>query len=124
MLSMPHSQAYQEFLTLVEKLNDDFFSVEDETELKSLPQQFQTVKAFFQQQIVGLASPQLDEEIATRWQSLQTELYREFRLLDTDILFLISSRQTKTRSQRLKSVHDRVERIVEYSKAIKSCLNR
>ena len=123
MLSMPHSQAYQEFLTLLEKLNDDFFSVEEETDIKSLPKQFQMVKAFFQQQIVGLAAPQLDEAIATRWQSLQTELYREFRLLDTDILFLISSRQTETRSQRLKSVRDRLERIVGYSKAIRSCLS-
>ena len=119
---MPHSQAYQEFLTLLEKLNNDFFSVEEETDVKSLPKQFQTVKAFFQQQIVGLTAPKLDEAIATRWQSLQTELYREFRLLDTDILFLISSRQTETRSQRLKSVRDRLERIVGYSTAIKSCL--
>ncbi|MDJ0692217.1 MAG: heterocyst frequency control protein PatD [Xenococcaceae cyanobacterium MO_188.B32] len=118
MLSMSHSQAYQEFLTLLKKFNDDFSSFNDEIDIKAVQKQFQPIKIFFQQQIVGLATQQLDEAIATRWQSLQTELYREFRLLDTDILFLASSRQAKTKMQRLKSVSDRLERIIGYCSAI------
>ena len=115
---MSHSQAYQEFLILLKKLNNDFLLMNDEIDIKSAQKQFQTIKIFFQQQIAGLATQQLDESIATRWQSLQTELYREFRLLDTDILFLASSRQAKTRAQRLKSVGDRLERVIGYCNAI------
>ena len=118
MLSMSHSQAYQEFLTLLEKLQENFSLVNNEIDIKPVQQEFQAVKIFFQQHIMGLATPPLDEAIATRWQSLQTELYREFRLLGTDVLFLASSRQAATRAQRLQSVGDRLERIKGYCNAI------
>ena len=123
MLSMSHSQAYQEFLTSLEKLNDDFSLVNDETDVKSVQKQFQTIKIFFQQQIASLAAQELDKAVAIRWQSLQTELYREFRILDTDILFLASSRQAETRAQRLQSVGARLERIRRYCSAIVDLLS-
>ena len=118
MLSMSHSQAYQKFLTLLEKLHDYMVQVNDDIDIKSIQKQFQTIKTFFQQEIASSTPQQLDEAIATRWQALQTELYREFRLLDTDILFLASSRQAKTKAQRLQSVGDRLERIKGYCSAI------
>ena len=118
MLSMSHSQAYQEFLTLLEKLDEDFSLVNDKVDMGYVQQHFQPIKIFFQQQIVGLTTPPLNEETAVRWQSLQTELYREFRLLDTDLLFLASARQAATKAQRLQSVGDRLERIKGYCRAI------
>ncbi len=115
---MSHSQAYQEFLTLLEKLQENFSLVNNDIDIKPVQQQFQAVQIFFRQHITNLATPPLDDAIATRWQSLQTELYREFRLLCTDVLFLASSRQAATRAQRLQSVGDHLERIKGYCNAI------
>lgn len=119
MLSKSHIQAYQEFLTLLQKLNDDFLPRKETIEIKSVQQQFQTIKTFFQQEITGLTADQLDRSIATRWQSLQTELYRELRLLETDILFWAAARQAETRAQRLLSVGDRLKRVIGYCTAMK-----
>ncbi len=57
-----------------------------------------------------------------QWRSLQTEIQREFRLLNTDILFLGAARQTKTRELRLKSIGDRIMRLDKYAKSILSIL--
>ena len=118
MLSMSHSQAYQEFLTLLQKLNEDFFLTKEDIEIKSVQTQFHTIKTLFQQKIAGLTGEELAPEIATRWQSLQTELYRELRLLETDILFWASARQLETREQRLLLVSDRLKRVIGYCTVI------
>ena len=135
MLSKPHNQAYQEFSTLLQKLQDDFVSMKEtssvqdksdfdlnntEISIVSIKEQFQRLQTFFQQQIVPLTSQELDETIAIRWQSLQTEVHREFRLLNTDMLFLASSKQAKTKSQRLQSLCDRLDKIIGYCTAINS----
>lgn len=120
MLSKQHSQAYQEFLLLLQKLQNNFESDTGEIDILSLQKQFPTLQTFFQQQITVLTGQELDPAIATRWQSLQTEMHRELRLLNTDILFLASARQAETRSQRLTAVRDRLQRIIGYCTAIKS----
>lgn len=118
MLYMSHTQAYQEFLILLAKLNNEFLIDNESINMPSLKKQFQEIKVFFQQRIASLEIQHLDKAIAMRWQSGQTELYREFRLLDTDLLFLASSRQAETRHQRLRSLKERIERIINYCKAI------
>ena len=115
---MSHSQAYQEFLFLLEKLNNEFLIGDEDIDLPSLKAEFQTVKVFFQRHIASLTIHDLDEAIAMQWQSLQTELYRELRLLETDILFFASSRTAETKLQRLRSLRDRVERMIKYCEAI------
>lgn len=115
---MSHSQAYQEFLISLEKLKNEFLIDIEDIDISSLKTEFQKVKLFFQQNIASLEIENSNEAIAMRWQSLQTELYREFRLLDTDLLFLASSRQADTRLQRARSLLGRIERITKYGEAI------
>ncbi len=113
---MSHSQAYQEFLLSLEKLNNEFLIGSEDLDLPSLKAEFQTIKLFFQSHIATIQ--ELDEAIAMQWQSLQTELYRELRLLETDILFFASSRAAETKLQRLRSLRERIERMIKYCQAI------
>lgn len=115
---MSHSQAYQEFLLSLEKLNNEFLIGSEDIDLPSLKAEFQTIKLFFQSHIASLTIQDLDEAIAMQWQSIQTELYRELRLLETDILFFASSRAAETKLQRLRSLRERIERMIKYCQAI------
>ncbi|MBE9168537.1 heterocyst frequency control protein PatD [Pleurocapsales cyanobacterium LEGE 06147] len=113
MLPTSHNQAYQEFLSLLQQLQRGCIHA-NEINLASLQQQFQTMQTYFEQRIVPLTNEELDESIAPRWQSLQTELRRELRLLTTDMIFLGSSRQPETKEARLSSIRDRLEKINGY----------
>jgi hypothetical protein len=118
MLHASHSQAYQELLTLLHELQNSNALKETTGDINSCQKEFQKLQKFFQEEILSLTSEELDEAIASRWQSLQTEMQREFRLLSTDILFLESSRQPGTREARLKSVGDRLTKLISFCQAI------
>ena len=115
---MSQSQAYQEFLFSLEKLNNEFLIGSEDMDIPSLKAQFQTIKAFFQNHLASLTIEDLDEAIAMQWQGIQTELYRELRLLETDILFFASSRAAATKLQRLQSLRQRTERMIKYCEVI------
>lgn len=116
MLPESHRQAYQEFLrTLLDLQN---LSTASNTDAASIQQNFQNVQQIFQKQVAILTSDEVDPAIASRWQSIQTEIYRAIRLLDTDILFLRSSRQAATTEARLKTVSDRTQKLIGYCQAL------
>jgi hypothetical protein len=107
MLPKAHCQGVQNLLnallTLQEQLGRD----------ESLSA-FEQVQQVFQEQILGLSGEGLDGALASAWQSMQTEIHRNLRLLATDLLFLASARQAATTQQRLGSVRDRVGHIIGY----------
>lgn len=135
MLSTSHSRAYQDFLTLLKKFQTIFTKSEsaasfyphsrgsggvsltnDDTNIKTslVQEKCRNLQAYFEQQIIPLDSEELDMAIAARWQSVQTEIKREFKLLTTDVLFLASCRQPATRARRLKSISDRLAKLISY----------
>lgn len=63
----------------------------------------------FQAQILPLEASDLPPELAGAWQALQTELHRNLRLLQTDVLRLRAARQPQTQLQRLQTVRDRLD---------------
>lgn len=77
-------------------------------------QKFQALAEWFEQNIKDLSQQDLDIAIAPRWQSLQTEIKREFKLLSTDILFLSSARQNATQIKRINSISDRLTKLIGY----------
>ena len=116
MLPTSHLSAYQEFLTVLLTLRDR--SIEEPPDAAALQNNFERVQQIFAQQIMTLNDEQLETEMAARWQSVQTEIYRALRLLKTDIMFLRSSKQAATIEQRLGSVRDRLEKIIGYCQVI------
>ncbi len=120
MLSESHNRAYQEFLILLEKFENDCSDLNLKMPRTSISERFNNLQTSFQQYILPLTDADLDTAIALGWQSVQTEIKREFRLLSTDILFLTSSRQASTIDTRLQSVKARVSKLIGYCKLMLS----
>ena len=114
MLSESHNRAYQEFSILLEKLENDCSNLDLKTQKTAINEQFKQLQISFQENMLPLTDADLSAAIAPRWQSIQTEIKREFRLLSTDILFWTSSRQASTRDTKLQSVKKRITKLIGY----------
>jgi hypothetical protein len=112
MLPESHRQAYQAFLTEVLKLQQ--LASADKFDLVPIPKSWQEAQHLFIGQILPLTEDELDPTIAPRWQSLHTEIYRLWRLVGTDVMFLGTSRLEVTSQQRLASLRDRLEKLIVY----------
>lgn len=114
MLPASHNRAYQDFLSLLIELKDLLADRTTQTEQSELQRQLTDLTRWYEQKIASLDSDNLKWEIASRWQAVQTEIKREFKLLSTDILFFSSARQNATKSKRLKSIGDRLSKLIGY----------
>lgn len=118
MLPEPHSRAYQDFSTWLTKLQNlcgDPNDPEENLEKSRVILQLQDLQQWFEQNISSLDDQNLEQNIIHRWQSVQTEIKREFRLLSTDIIFLASARQNVTQTKRLQKIKERIVRLGDYS---------
>lgn len=85
-----------------------------EIEVAALRDQFQDVQQLFQSQIATMSADDLDADYASRWQSLQTEIYKQMRLLETDLMLLQASRSSATSRLRTANVSDRIKTLIQY----------
>lgn len=114
MLSVSHKKAYQEFIVLLTEFKESFKEEALKLDGTRIEPSFQQLQQRFEREIVSLSEEDLAEAIAPRWQSLQRELIREFRLLATEVIFLASSRQTVTKEARLKGIGDRLDKLIDF----------
>ena len=114
MLPASHDRAYQDFLALLIEFQSLVSDRSPGTESSQLKQQFQDLADWFEKNIARLDSEAVDRAIASRWQSVQTEIRREFKLLSTDILFFSSARQKSTQTKRVKSIEERIAKLIGY----------
>jgi hypothetical protein len=114
MLSLLHFQRYEAFLATLERLK---VSVEVGSDVKG---EFQGVQQAYQEQILTLTTEGIERAIAPRWQSIQTEVNRAMRLLQTDILFLGASRQSAIAQQRQEACIARIEQLIGYCQLLLS----
>jgi hypothetical protein len=114
MLPVSHNRAYQDFLTLLTKFRQRLSEPGQEFNQSTLKQEFQELSIWFKQNIAQLNNQDLTPAIAPRWQAVQTEILREFKLLSTDLLFIAASRQQTTQLKRLKSINERLTKLISY----------
>lgn len=114
MLSIIHKKAYEDLLLLLVQLESCCQSAATTKETARLKEIWANLSQFFQQQIIPLTDEDLEGEVASRWISLQTEIQREFRLLNTDWLFWISARQPTTKEARAKTILNRLRKLISY----------
>lgn len=114
MLSTSHNRAYQDFLTLLTKFVEKLPRQEQKSLQSEIEQNFLELSSWFTENVAQLSSQDLPPAIASRWQGVQTEILREFKLLSTDILFLAASRQQTTQLKRLKSINERLTKLISY----------
>ncbi len=120
MLPASHHRAYQDFSNLLTKFNGFLINSEEEVNQLQIKQQFQHLQPWFDRNIAELEGENLEQDVILRWQSVQTEIKREFKLLATDILFLASARQSSTLDKRLQSIKERVAKLINYCQIMNS----
>ncbi len=120
MLPAPHNRAYQDFLNSLTEFNCFLINSKEKVNQLQIRHRFQHLQQWFDRNIADLESKNLEQDIISRWQSVQTEIKREFKLLDTDILFLASARQSSTINRRLQSIKGRVAKLINYCQIMNS----
>lgn len=116
MLHPLHRQRYQDFQNALEQLQE--IAIAQNLELDRLQENHQNVQQLFQEQIASLNADDVAPEYASRWQSLQTEIYKQIRLLQTDLMLFKASRSTVTSGSRLASLKTRINTLIGYCKAM------
>ncbi len=116
MLPSSQYQCYQEFKSALEQLRE--FTATPELEVVALQNKFQDLQQLFQSQIISLSADDLDSDDISRWQSFQTEIYKQMRLLQTDIMLLQASRNPATFRSRQTSVSDRINTLIQYCEVL------
>ena len=114
MLPASHNRAYQDFLTLLTEFNDWLIITEDQQMQASVNRRFQEISSWFKEHIAELDSHNLSVGISSRWQSVQTEIKREFQLLSVAISFLSAARQKNKQSKRIEDVKQHIAKLIGY----------
>ena len=114
MLSSSHNRAYQDFLTLLTNFRNFVDGWNNSDRQSKVSSEFEGLERWFQENIVQIDSSDIELSIVAHWQSVQTEIKREFKLLATDILFFASARQNATQKKRQKSIKDRITKLIGY----------
>lgn len=112
MLPPSYQQRYQTFLNTLKQLQESLNQDSSYADLKAV---FSQLQEQFQQEIMALTGEDLTGELLSQWQSSQTEIHRTMRLLQTDMMFLQTSRNPETSQKRLATVRDRVENLINFT---------
>lgn len=124
MLPTLHNRAYQDFITLLTDFHNLIKKSQTKNDLPVIKQEFQTFNYWFEQNIISLNHDGIKNAYISRWQSVQREIIREFKLLTTDILFLASARQDATKSKRFQSIENRLNKLANYCRGLLEEANR
>lgn len=114
MLAASHHRAYQDFMTLLTTFSQNLAVQEAKNNQSFITQKFQSIAAWFEQNLVPLGTQDIEPAIAHRWQAVQTEILREFKLLSTDMIFLAAARQQATQLTRIKNIDERLTKLISY----------
>ncbi|MEA5598316.1 heterocyst frequency control protein PatD [Rivularia sp. UHCC 0363] len=105
-----NKQKYSAFTTLLQQLHSDISSNLVNADL--LRQHMTFLRNFFQQDIIPLTT-QFPTE-----QSYQTEMSKQLRLLEIDIMFFQGARQARSAAARVNAISERLTTLIGYCDAI------
>lgn len=109
-------QNYHGFATLLKQMRD--YVIESKLSATELRQRTLSLQQFFQQQIVPSPQDDNDNQNQGRVQSYRTEMSKQMRLLELDVMFFQGARQASTAQDRLLSISNRLTTLIEYCNAI------
>jgi hypothetical protein len=103
-------EKYQALATLLKQLRAD--ATTTQLDAPALRQRLALVQQLFGQEIIPLT----DED--SRVQSYRTEISKQLRLLEIDVMFFQGARQASTAQARLQTISDRLTILIQYCDAI------
>ena len=101
---------YQELATFIDELRTNVTT--DKPNAEELRLNLTKLQTFFLQQIIPLVDANYQE------QSYKTEISKQLRLLEVDIMFLQGAKQLTTLQSRLKTIEERLDTLIRYCQAI------
>lgn len=111
-----HRQHYQEFIQALEQMHKR--AAATELDKVALQENFRDLQQLFQSQVATLSADDVVADYASRWQSIQTEIYKQMRLLGTDVMLLQASRSSATSLARQAGLCDRINTLIQYCQAL------
>lgn len=111
MLPNSHRQCYQEFKQALEDLQVTLSSGQSDPD-------WARVQQIFQDRVASLTAEGIDPSLVSRWQSVQTEMHKQMRLLAVDLTFFQASRQLATREQRQRQIVSRLQTSIGYCEVL------
>ncbi len=118
MLPIIHMNGYQKFLTILSELEIKLKPTSAQTIPTNVKTLWQEVYQYFQTDLENFLDQEIEPKIYHQWNSLHTEITREVRLLNTDLLFWQSSRQSATQLARQTSCWQRSQKLIRYCQMI------
>ncbi|MEM7579068.1 MAG: heterocyst frequency control protein PatD [Cyanobacteria bacterium P01_A01_bin.80] len=103
-------EKYRAFKTLLQQLHADISS--NLTNASELRQRLTSLQSFFQKDIIPLTTQYPTE------QSYLTEISKQLRLLQIDIMFFQGARQASTINNRIDALSERLRTLIGYCDAI------
>ncbi|MBP5974312.1 heterocyst frequency control protein PatD [Brasilonema sp. CT11] len=107
---------YHALKVLLKQLDSDVMTTKVDT--SELAQRVKSLQQFFQQQIVPLVNLDTNSNDEGQLQSNQTEMSKQLRLLEIDVMFFQGARQASTAKTRLDAIADRLTTLIKYCNAI------
>ena len=101
---------YQELATFIDELRTHITA--DKLNTNQLRLNFTHLQTFFLQQIVPLVDDNFQQL------SYKTEISKQLRLLEVDIMFLQGAKHSTTLQARLKAIEERINTLIRYCQAI------
>lgn len=118
MLPPSHLDRIEEFLQAIARLQKTAEPA-DNLEDASLERTFQEVQQISTSLILGGNGDDSNQALAPRIQSILTEIHRQMRLLQMDVMFLKASRQSATALTRQRIMSDRIKTLIGYCEALR-----
>ena len=92
-------------------------------EKKGLMTGGQKLLQLWQQQLSTTQGDEFEGAVANQWRSLHTEIHRELRLLNVDLMFLGRSNASATQAAKQKTVGDRLTKLLKYCEQIQQVIS-
>jgi hypothetical protein len=103
-------QKYQELAILLDQLRSNFNKTQ--LDFPALRSCLVDLRQFFLQEIAPFT------DLNSRQQSYQTEISKQLRLLEVDVIFLESAKKSTTIQVRLKTIEERLNTLIRYSQSV------
>jgi hypothetical protein len=106
----PNRHKYQVLLTFLQELRVD--TTVNQLTVNEMRSRLTSLQQLFLEQIAPLV------DVESREMSYRTEISKQLRLLEVDVMFLQGARQATTVQSRMRTIGDRLTTLIQYCQAI------
>jgi hypothetical protein len=115
---LQNCQKYQELAQLLSQLRSYASATQSQLDVIELRRRLGMVQQLFLHEIIPLTEENIESSEQPRVRSIQTEISKQLRLLEMDVMFLQGARQPATAKARLDGICDRIQTLIQYCDAI------